>query len=32
MEKGFILLKRQVPPGVTLREDEWCVSLNLTGT
>jgi hypothetical protein len=32
MEKGFILLKRQVPAGVRLREDEWCISLNLTGT
>jgi hypothetical protein len=32
MEKGFILLKRQVPPGVQLREDEWCISLNLAGT
>jgi hypothetical protein len=32
MEKGFILLKRQVPPGARLREDEWCISLNLAGT
>jgi hypothetical protein len=32
MEKGFILLKRRVPPGVKLREDEWCIALNLAGT
>ena len=29
MEKGFILLKRQVPPGVRLRDDEWCISLSM---
>ena len=32
MEKGFILLKRQVPPGVRLREDDWCITLNMSGT
>jgi hypothetical protein len=29
MEKGFILLKRHVPTGVRLREDEWCISLSM---
>ena len=32
MEKGFILLKRPVPDGRTMRADEWCITLNLAGT
>jgi Protein of unknown function (DUF2510) len=31
MEKGFVLLKRPVPPGATVAEDEWCVSVSLAG-
>ena len=30
MEKGFMLLKRPVDPSVDLRDDEWCVTMNLT--
>lgn len=29
MEKGFMLLKRPVPPGVVLTEDEWCIAVSL---
>ena len=29
---GFILLKRQVPPGAQVRDGEWCITLNLSGT
>lgn len=32
MEKGFVVMKRPVPPGVRLGEDEWCISMNVTGT
>jgi hypothetical protein len=29
MEKGFILLKRPVPQGVTVPDDEWCITINV---
>lgn len=29
MEKGFVLLKRPVPPGVRLSEEEWCVAVKV---
>ena len=31
MEKGFVLLKRPVSPGVTVADDEWCVTISLAG-
>lgn len=30
MEKGFMLLKRPVPPGATLTEDQWCIAVSVT--
>lgn len=31
MEKGFILLKRPVPPGQSVPVDKWCIAVNLVG-
>jgi hypothetical protein len=31
MEKGFVLLKRPVAPGVIVADDEWCVTISLAG-
>jgi hypothetical protein len=30
MEKGFMLFKRPIPPGVRLAESDWCVTLSDT--
>ena len=30
MEKGFMLFKRPVPPGVRLADEEWCIALRLS--
>lgn len=30
IEKGFMLFKRPVPPGVRLADDEWCKTLSMT--
>jgi hypothetical protein len=31
LEKGFMLLKRPVPPGQRLGDDKWCIAVNLAG-
>jgi hypothetical protein len=31
LEKGFMLLRRPVPPGVRLKDDEWCTHISVTG-
>ena len=32
MEKGFMLFKRSVPRGTTLRPEEWCETYSFEGT
>lgn len=29
-EKGFMLFRRPVPPGVRLEPDDWCISISMT--
>jgi glycosyltransferase A (GT-A) superfamily protein (DUF2064 family) len=30
MEKGFMVLRKPVQPGVRLADDQWCITISMT--